>query len=33
MRQLDECSSERSWSINEREWRMVATLWWWRRLR
>src|SRR4051794_26972033 len=33
MRQFDECSSERSWSMKLFECRMVCTLWWWRRLR
>src|SRR5689334_2056561 len=33
IRQFDECSSERSWSMNERECCIVWTLWWWRRLR
>src|SRR2546423_13460004 len=28
MRQLDECSSERCWSMNERLCCMVRTLWW-----
>ena len=33
IRQFDECSSERCWSMNERLWVMVRALWWWRRLR
>ncbi len=32
MRQLDECSSERCWSMNDRLFCMVRGLWWWRRL-
>ena len=31
--QLDEWSSERCWSMNERLFCMVCGLWWWRRLR
>ena len=33
IRQFDECSSERCWSMNEVLRCMVRTLWWWRRLR
>src|SRR5579884_2044791 len=32
MRQLDECNSERAWSMKLRLCCMVRTLWWWRRL-
>jgi hypothetical protein len=32
MRQLALCSSLRCWSMKLREWVMVRTLWWWRRL-
>src|SRR5580700_1537128 len=33
IRQLDECSSDDGWSMNDVEWRIVCGLWWWRRLR
>ena len=32
-RQLEWCSSLWCWSMNERDCRIVETLWWWRRLR
>ena len=32
MRQLAVCSSDLCWSMNDLDFRMVAGLWWWRRL-